>query len=372
MSRPVRITLFSHKGGIGKTMLTANIAFALAQSGRSVLLVDSDPQCNLTSYLLSDDDVDELLNTSNEPTGRTIWSAVHPVFDSVGVGRRVDPIMVGDVALLPGDIRLSEFEEFLGDAWADSFRRRLGAPARDIVHQRHGIAAEQEATVGLRVLRHGAQYRTVESRASSRFGLLHRAGGVRSVFRSSAWHAGPDDQAVGPRRKNHRVHRAGQRASSASLSGVSRVHCPAVQGLWSGNDRGAKLLSSSHQEPDGKRRVIRASRNRPAPGAATGDQPRCWARFRTWRLWCNGLSGRVCRSGSAPARTNGPRPPPRSRSPAWRLAWSRRAKPWRAMETGAREHDRTPRRLTKATQRPDDAPLHSTGSMEDERPRWPR
>ena len=94
---------------------------------KSVLLIDSDPQCNLTSYLLSDDVVDELLNNSNEPTGQTIWSAVRPVFDNVGVGRFVDPIRVGDLALLPGDIRLSEFEEFLGDAWADSFKRRLGA-----------------------------------------------------------------------------------------------------------------------------------------------------------------------------------------------------------------------------------------------------
>ena len=44
MSSPVRITLFNHKGGVGKTTLTTNIAFALAEMGKSVLLVDSDPQ----------------------------------------------------------------------------------------------------------------------------------------------------------------------------------------------------------------------------------------------------------------------------------------------------------------------------------------
>ena len=127
MRKAIRITVFNHKGGVGKTTLTANIAFALSQLGKSVLLVDSDPQCNLTSHLLSDDVVDELLNSSNEPSGQTVWSAVRPVLDGTGVGRLVDPIPVGDVALLPGDIRLSEFEEFLGDAWADSFKRRLGA-----------------------------------------------------------------------------------------------------------------------------------------------------------------------------------------------------------------------------------------------------
>ena len=140
--RPTRITIFNHKGGVGKTTLTANIAFALSSLGKSVLLVDSDPQCNLTSYLLSDDVVDELLDRSNDPGGGTIWTAVKPVLDNTGVGRLVNPTMIGDVALLPGDIRLSEFEDFLGDAWVDSFKRRLGglratSSIRDLVSRLH-------------------------------------------------------------------------------------------------------------------------------------------------------------------------------------------------------------------------------------------
>ena len=127
MSSPVRITLFNHKGGVGKTTLTANIAFALAEMGKSVLLVDSDPQCNLTSYLLADEVVDELLNESDGSGGRTIWSALKPVFNGNHEGRLVAPIPVGDIALLPGDIRLSGFEEFLSDSWVNCFRRRLGA-----------------------------------------------------------------------------------------------------------------------------------------------------------------------------------------------------------------------------------------------------
>ena len=127
ISDPVRITIYNHKGGVGKTTLAVNIAFALSSIGKSVLVVDSDPQCNLTSYLLSDDVVDDLLDHSNDQSGRTIWSAVKPVIDSTGSVRLVDLTEIGDVALLPGDIRLSEFEEFLGDAWADGFKRRMGA-----------------------------------------------------------------------------------------------------------------------------------------------------------------------------------------------------------------------------------------------------
>ena len=127
MNDPVRITIYNHKGGVGKTTLTVNVAFALSSLGKSVLLVDSDPQCNLTSYLLTDDVVDDLLDHSNDRDGKTIWSAVKPVIDSTGSVRLVDLTEIGEVALLPGDIRLSEFEEFLGDAWADGFKRRMGA-----------------------------------------------------------------------------------------------------------------------------------------------------------------------------------------------------------------------------------------------------
>jgi cellulose biosynthesis protein BcsQ len=125
-SKPVRITIYNHKGGVGKTTLSVNIAAALADLGKSVLLVDSDPQCNLTSYLISDDIVDDLLQNSEGPNGETIWTAVKPIFDEVGEIKTVKPVDVEKLALLPGDIRLSEFEEFLSEAWTNSYKRRLG------------------------------------------------------------------------------------------------------------------------------------------------------------------------------------------------------------------------------------------------------
>ena len=126
MRSPPRITIYNHKGGVGKTTLTVNIATALAEKGQSVLLVDTDPQCNLTSHLLADDVVDDLLDHSESSQGSTIWTALKPIFDRIGVGKIVEPIDVRDLALVPGDIKLSEFEEFLGEAWTDSFKRRLG------------------------------------------------------------------------------------------------------------------------------------------------------------------------------------------------------------------------------------------------------
>ena len=43
------IATVSQKGGVGKTSLVQNVGAELAQAGRAVLLIDFDPQANLTT-----------------------------------------------------------------------------------------------------------------------------------------------------------------------------------------------------------------------------------------------------------------------------------------------------------------------------------
>lgn len=90
-----RISIFNHKGGVGKTTLTLNLAATLATLGSRVLLVDADPQCNLTSYLVSDEVVDDLLDKSDSDTGQTIWSALKPVHEALGPYETRQPIEAG-------------------------------------------------------------------------------------------------------------------------------------------------------------------------------------------------------------------------------------------------------------------------------------
>ena len=124
-ARAVRLAVFNHKGGVGKTTLTINLAYALSRLERRVVLVDSDPQCNLTSYLVDDEVVDALLDASESSHGRTLWSGLKPVVEGTGEPRSTPMIETSGLHLLPGDIRLSEFESLLDSFWADCAQRRV-------------------------------------------------------------------------------------------------------------------------------------------------------------------------------------------------------------------------------------------------------
>ena len=51
------ISIFNNKGGVGKTTLTFHLAHALAVMGKRVLMIDADPQCNLTLYAMTQEKI---------------------------------------------------------------------------------------------------------------------------------------------------------------------------------------------------------------------------------------------------------------------------------------------------------------------------
>lgn len=121
------IALFNHKGGVGKTTLAVNIAGGLVDLGKRVLLVDADPQCNISSFFLPEAQLDEILGESgDEDAGGTIWSAVKPVVIGTGDVAEVPVHRVATegLMLIVGDVLLSSYEEELPAAWTDSFARK--------------------------------------------------------------------------------------------------------------------------------------------------------------------------------------------------------------------------------------------------------
>jgi cellulose biosynthesis protein BcsQ len=122
-----KITLFNHKGGVGKTTLAINIADALVDLGKTVLIVDADPQCNITAFYVDEKTLDTMLGESSESEdGHTIWSAVEPVALGRGPVKKINVHQIHEkLYLAPGDVLLADYEEELPAAWTDAFARKV-------------------------------------------------------------------------------------------------------------------------------------------------------------------------------------------------------------------------------------------------------
>ncbi len=46
--------VFNQKGGVGKSSISTNLAAIAASKGKRTLVVDLDPQCNTSHYLLGE------------------------------------------------------------------------------------------------------------------------------------------------------------------------------------------------------------------------------------------------------------------------------------------------------------------------------
>lgn len=105
------ISISNHKGGVGKTTSTVNIGVGLKNEGKKVLLVDLDPQANLTQSL------------GIQFGGKTIYNAMKG--DAL-------PIVTAAVDVVPSSLDLAAIESELASKIArESVLKKLLAPYKD-------------------------------------------------------------------------------------------------------------------------------------------------------------------------------------------------------------------------------------------------
>ena len=76
------IAFFNNKGGVSKTTTCFNLGWMLAERGNKVVMVDADPQCNLTGMVLDLSQEDALGRFYEEHPEQNLRDALEPAFSS--------------------------------------------------------------------------------------------------------------------------------------------------------------------------------------------------------------------------------------------------------------------------------------------------
>lgn len=142
------ISVFNNKGGVGKSTLTYHLGSALSEEGSKVLLIDLDPQSNLSLYGLTEERLEKIWNSEDDyisdykaaknqlnerefevfhKKNHSIHYLLKPIEDGESDEKELPPPvhLTEGLDLIPGRLTLHLFENKLAKHWSEAF---LGEP----------------------------------------------------------------------------------------------------------------------------------------------------------------------------------------------------------------------------------------------------
>jgi cellulose biosynthesis protein BcsQ len=139
------ISVFNNKGGVGKTTLTFHLAHALAEMGHKTLLVDLDPQCNLTILCMDEEQLHQIWSEEDvfvddfqaardrcapmnfqkivsQP--RSVHFLLKPTEDGAAeIGKLPPPYQLAtNLDLIPGRLTMHLYEDKIAGRWSDVYQ----------------------------------------------------------------------------------------------------------------------------------------------------------------------------------------------------------------------------------------------------------
>lgn len=139
------ISLFNNKGGVGKTTLAFHLSNILTEMGNNVLMIDLDPQCNLTIFGMEEEElhkiwekedsfIDDFETAQNHVTGeyfnnlikepRTIHFLLKPTEDGISDFQELPPAIKvrTNLSLIPGRLTIHQYESKIAERWSTAYQ----------------------------------------------------------------------------------------------------------------------------------------------------------------------------------------------------------------------------------------------------------